>query len=94
MIGNKLRQIEKRPPITPRELAVLRLTSLGRTTNDVAKRGDIYKQIVKILNEDQPWLVYYNNPQISTVRKSVQNYPQTYNGYWGVRDLDKVWRSK
>jgi hypothetical protein len=39
-------------------------------------------------------IVLYNQPQISVTRKEIQNYPQTYNGYWGVRDLDKVWRSK
>jgi len=47
VIGNKLRQIEKRPPITPRELAVLRLTSLGRTTNDVAKLLGIGEETVR-----------------------------------------------
>jgi len=44
--------------------------------------------------QDQPMLVFYSNPQISVTRKEIQNYPQTYNGYWGVRDLAKAWRSK
>jgi Response regulator containing a CheY-like receiver domain and an HTH DNA-binding domain len=47
VIGNKPRQIEKRPPITPRELAVLRLTSLGRTTNEVAKLLGIGEETVR-----------------------------------------------
>jgi peptide/nickel transport system substrate-binding protein len=71
-----------------------KLLNDGRATIDLAKRGDIYRQIVKILNEDQPWIVYYNSPQISTVRKSVQNYPQTYNGYWGARDFETIWKTK
>jgi DNA-binding CsgD family transcriptional regulator len=47
VIGDKPRQLEKRPPITPRELAVLRLTSLGRTTNDVAKLLGIGEETVR-----------------------------------------------
>jgi peptide/nickel transport system substrate-binding protein len=71
-----------------------KLLNDGRATTDLAKRGDIYKQIVKILNQDEPWVIYYNTPQISTVRKNVQNYPQTYNGYWGTRDFETMWKTK
>lgn len=66
----------------------------GRATLDQAKRGDIYKQAQKILADEQPALVYFNAPQISTVRKNVQNYPQTYNGYWGARDYDKMFKQR
>ena len=41
------RQIGNRPSITPRELAVLRLTSLGRTTNEVAKLLGIGEETVR-----------------------------------------------
>src|SRR6476659_8168355 len=41
------RQIGNRPSITPRELAVLRLASLGRTTNEVAKLLCIGKETVR-----------------------------------------------
>ena len=47
MTGGNPRQIEIRPPITPRELAVLRLTSLGRTTNEVAKLLGIGEETVR-----------------------------------------------
>jgi peptide/nickel transport system substrate-binding protein len=66
----------------------------GRQNLDQAKRGQAYMDAQKILLEDQPMIVLYNQPQISVTRKEIQNYPQTYNGYWGVRDLDKVWRKK
>ena len=39
-------------------------------------------------------IVLYNTPQISVTRKNIQNYPQTYNGYWGARDYSKMWRSQ
>jgi peptide/nickel transport system substrate-binding protein len=71
-----------------------KLLNDGRATTDLAKRAEIYKQVVKLLNQDQPFVVFYNNPQISTVRKGVQNYPQTYNGYWGSRDFEQVWKAK
>jgi peptide/nickel transport system substrate-binding protein len=71
-----------------------KLLNDGRATNDLAKRGEIYKQVVKILNQDQPYVVYFNTPQISTARKNVQNYPQTYNGYWGTRDFETMWKTK
>jgi peptide/nickel transport system substrate-binding protein len=66
----------------------------GRQSLDQSKRAQAYMDAQKILLEDQPMIVLYNQPQISVSRKDIQNYPQTYNGYWGVRDLDKVWRSK
>ena len=59
-----------------------------------AKRGDLYKQVQKVLWDEQPYLVYFNSPQILVTRKSVQNYQNTYNGYWATRDLDKVCKSR
>ena len=47
VIGDNPRQIGNRPAITPRELAVLRLTSLGRTTNEVAKLLGIGEETVR-----------------------------------------------
>jgi peptide/nickel transport system substrate-binding protein len=66
----------------------------GRTTLDRSKRAEIYKQAQRILWDEQPMIVYFNAPQISTVRKALQNYPQTYNAYWGARDFDKIWKQK
>jgi peptide/nickel transport system substrate-binding protein len=66
----------------------------GRTNLDEAKRAQAYKDAQGIILQDQEMVVLYSEPQISTVRKNVQNYPQTYNGWWGGRDLDKVWLSK
>jgi LuxR family quorum sensing-dependent transcriptional regulator len=37
VIGDDPRRIENRPPVTARELAVLRLVSLGKTTQETAK---------------------------------------------------------
>ena len=71
-----------------------KLLNDGRQTVDRNKRADIYKQAQKLLFQDQPFIVYYNPPQISTTRKNVQNYPQTYNGYWGSRDYDRVWKTQ
>jgi peptide/nickel transport system substrate-binding protein len=71
-----------------------KLLDAGRTNLEQPKRGQAYLDAQKILLQDQPMLVFYSNPQISVTRKEIQNYPQTYNGYWGVRDLEKVWRSK
>jgi DNA-binding CsgD family transcriptional regulator len=45
--GRNPRQNGYRPSITPRELAVLRLTSLGRTTSEVAKLLDIGEETVR-----------------------------------------------
>lgn len=66
----------------------------GRQNLDQNARATAYKEAQKLLMQDQPMVVFYNPPQISVTRKDVQNYPQTYNGYWGVRDLSRVWRSK
>jgi len=66
----------------------------GRQNLDQAKRGQAYKDAQKILLEDQPMIIYWNSPQISTVRKEIRNYPLTYNGYWGVRDYGTIWREK
>jgi peptide/nickel transport system substrate-binding protein len=71
-----------------------KLLDAGRASLDQAARGQTYVDAQKILLQDQPMLVLYNTPQISVTRKEIQNYPQTYDGYWGVRDLEKVWRSK
>jgi peptide/nickel transport system substrate-binding protein len=71
-----------------------KLLDAGRANLDQPKRGQAYLDAQKILLQDQPMLVFYSNPQISVTRKDIQNYPQTYDGYWGVRDLEKVWRSK
>jgi peptide/nickel transport system substrate-binding protein len=70
-----------------------RLLAAGRSTLDQARRAEFYKQAQTILFEDQPMVVYWNGPQILTTRKSVQSYPLTYNGYWGSRDFDRVWKS-
>ncbi|HLZ32315.1 MAG TPA: ABC transporter substrate-binding protein [Chloroflexota bacterium] len=71
-----------------------KLLDAGRTNLEQAQRGQAYLDAQKILLQDQPMLVFYSNPQISVTRKEIQNYPQTYNGYWGVRDLQTVWRAK
>jgi peptide/nickel transport system substrate-binding protein len=70
-----------------------RQLDLGRTTIDQEKAKEVYAQFVKRWLELQPMLVYFNPPQISTVNKKVQNYPQNYNGYWGAADYYKVWKS-
>lgn len=64
----------------------------GRELLDPEKAKGAYDQFVKLFQEQVPMIVYYNPPQISTVRKKVQNYPQTYNGYWGARDFLTVWK--
>lgn len=64
----------------------------GREQIDPEKAKAAYDQFVKLFQEQAPWIVYWNSPQISTVRKKVQNYPQTYNGYWGARDFMTVWK--
>jgi peptide/nickel transport system substrate-binding protein len=66
----------------------------ARATPEQAKRGELYKQVQKILWEEQPYIVYFNSPQILVTRKTVQNYQNTYNGYWATRDLDRVWKSR
>jgi peptide/nickel transport system substrate-binding protein len=69
-----------------------KLLSDGRATVEQAKRADIYKQAQQLFFQDQPLIVYFNAPQIMVSRKSVQAAQNTYNGYWGTRDFDKVWK--
>jgi DNA-binding CsgD family transcriptional regulator len=47
VVGDDPRQVERRPPITSRELAVLRLVSLGRTTDEVATLLGIGEETVR-----------------------------------------------
>jgi DNA-binding CsgD family transcriptional regulator len=47
LIGDDPKQIGNRPSITPRELAILRLTSLGRTTDEVANLLGIGDETVR-----------------------------------------------
>jgi len=63
----------------------------GRQNLDQAKRAQAYSDAQKILLQDQPMIVLYSEPQISTVRNNVQNYPNTYNGWFGSRDINKAW---
>src|SRR5499426_192880 len=46
-IGDDPRRVADRPPITARELAVLRLVSLGMTTDDIAKQLDIGEETIR-----------------------------------------------
>jgi peptide/nickel transport system substrate-binding protein len=71
-----------------------RLLDQGRQSLEQSKRAEAYKAAQQILIQDQPMIVLYNTPQISVARKNIQNYPQTYNGYWGARDFSKIWRSQ
>jgi peptide/nickel transport system substrate-binding protein len=64
-----------------------------RTNVDQARAKEAVDTAVKRLNELVPMLVYFNAPQISTVRRNVQNYPQTVNAYWGSGDFYKIWKS-
>jgi len=47
VIGEDPRRVGNRPPITPRELAVLRLVSLGKGTNEIAKMLGIGEETVR-----------------------------------------------
>ena len=47
VIGEDPRRIGDRPSITPRELAVLRLVSLGKGSNEIAKLLDIGEETVR-----------------------------------------------
>src|SRR5262247_4555481 len=47
VIGDDPRRVADRPPITARELAVLRLVSLGMTTDDIAKQLDIGEETIR-----------------------------------------------
>jgi peptide/nickel transport system substrate-binding protein len=66
---------------------------LGRTTIDQAKAKEVYDAFIKRWLDQQPMLVYFNAPQIITVRKNVQNYPENYNAYWGAADFYKIWKT-
>lgn len=70
------------------------LLDSGRATLDQARRGEIYRQAQALFFEDSPFTVYFNAPRISTVRRAVQHYPQSYNGHWGAVDFDQVWKMK
>jgi peptide/nickel transport system substrate-binding protein len=74
--------------------AVDRLLDEARTALDRGRRAEAYKQVVRLLAEDQPVITYYSGPQLRTTRKAVQDFPTTYNGYWGSRDWDEVWKAK
>jgi peptide/nickel transport system substrate-binding protein len=69
-----------------------KLLNDGRATVEQAKRADIYKQAQQLFFQDVPLVVYFNSPQILVTRKAIQGFANTYNGYWGTRDLDKVWK--
>ena len=71
-----------------------KLLNDGRTNLERNKRAEVYKQVQKLFFEEVPFIIFYNSPQISTVRKNVQNYPQTYNGWWGTQDFDKIWKTQ
>jgi DNA-binding CsgD family transcriptional regulator len=47
VIGEDLKRSGEQPRITPRELAVLRLVSLGMASNDIAKRLGIGEETVR-----------------------------------------------
>jgi peptide/nickel transport system substrate-binding protein len=66
----------------------------GRTELDQTKRAQAYMDAQKILLQDQPMIVLYSDPQIATTRKNVQNYPNTYNGWFGADDIFRTWISK
>jgi peptide/nickel transport system substrate-binding protein len=69
-----------------------KLLNDGRATPDQAKRADIYKQVQQLYFQDMPLVVYFNSPQILVSRKNIQSLANTYNGYWGTRDVDKAWK--
>ena len=47
VIGEDPRRVGNRPPVTPRELAVLRLVSLGKGTHEIAKLLGIGEETVR-----------------------------------------------
>ena len=47
VVGDDPKQVGDRPPITRRELAVLRLVSLGKRTSEVAKLLNIGEETVR-----------------------------------------------
>jgi peptide/nickel transport system substrate-binding protein len=68
------------------------LLDAGRATLDREARASIYREAQQILYDDQPLIILTNTPQIVVSRQGVQNYPQSYNGYWGTGDFDRVWK--
>jgi len=66
----------------------------GRSLLDPAKAKSAYDKAVKIVNDQQPIVVYHNLPQITSVRSNVRNFPQTYNSYWGSGDFYKIWKTQ
>ncbi|HEY1295939.1 MAG TPA: ABC transporter substrate-binding protein [Chloroflexota bacterium] len=66
----------------------------GRNNLDQAKRAQAYMDAQKILLQDQPMVVIYSQSQVATARKNVQGWPNTYNGWFGGRDIFKAWLSK
>jgi peptide/nickel transport system substrate-binding protein len=69
------------------------LLDAGRTQLEPAKAKEAYDGIVRWVNQEQPMIVYFNPPQIVTLRKKVQNYTNGYNGYWGARDFERIWKT-
>jgi peptide/nickel transport system substrate-binding protein len=69
-----------------------KLLNDGRATPDQSKRATAYHDAQKLLYQEQPMVVFFNPPQFATMRKSTQGYPNNYNGYWGSRDFDKMWK--
>jgi peptide/nickel transport system substrate-binding protein len=73
--------------------ALDKLLDDGRTNLEQTKRAQAYIDAQNILLQDQPMIVLYSDPQIATARKNVQGYPNTYNAYFGARDIYKTWLS-
>jgi peptide/nickel transport system substrate-binding protein len=71
-----------------------RLLDQGRATLDRNGRATIYKQAQKILMQDQPFIILWQNKRIFVARKNVQNMPTTFNGYWAARDWDQIWKAR
>jgi peptide/nickel transport system substrate-binding protein len=63
----------------------------GRTNLDQAKRAQAYMDAQKVLLQDQPMVVLLSENQLTTVRNKVQNWPNTYNGWFGGRDYNRAW---
>jgi peptide/nickel transport system substrate-binding protein len=66
----------------------------GRTNLDQAKRAQAYMDAQKILLQDQPTIVLYSQSQIASARKNIQNYPNTYSGWFAALDVYKTWVNK
>ena len=63
----------------------------GRTNLDQSKRAQAYMDAQKVLLQDQPMVVLYSENQIATVRNTVKNWPNNYNGWFGGRDYNRAW---